>query len=120
MNASSPISYKADNNNSEKTRAQHCVSALFPNAGDIDRLAKARSHGCNVASSSNLDGLLEILNEFGVNGMEARRTIDQYRQALSLGNTSVELDAPIGRAGSPPAALVEGEGPFYVMEVQPS
>jgi hypothetical protein len=99
---------------------QHCISALFPNAGDIDRLAKARYHGCNVASSPHLDGLVKILNEFGANGTQALRTIEQYRRAVSLGDTSITLDAVVGQGGPPPAALIDGEGPFYVMEVQPS
>lgn len=106
--------------NSEKTRLQHCISALFPNAGNIDRLQKARQHGCNVASSSTLDGLIEILDKWGANGSQTRRTIDQYDKVMRGGNTSISLDAPAGRTGTPPVPLVDGEGPFYAMEVQPS
>lgn len=105
---------------SEKTRAQHCVSALFPNAGDIDRLKKARHHGCNVASAPTLDELVDILNNWGADGLQARRTVEQYDLAVRLGDTEISLDAPVGRGGSPPVPLVDGEGPFFVMEVQPS
>jgi len=36
------------------------------------------------------------------------------------GGNGLGLDAPVGRGGLPPASLVEGDGPFYAMEVQPS
>lgn len=93
---------------------------MFPNAGDIDRLQKAREHGCNVGSASTLSGLIDVLHAWGVNNVQARRTIEDYDQVVRLGNKSISLDAPIGRACSPPAPLVDGEGPFYAMEVQPS
>ncbi|KAJ5328879.1 hypothetical protein N7452_009269 [Penicillium brevicompactum] len=104
----------------EKTRVQHCITALFPNAGDIDRLQKAREHGCNVGSSPTLTGLGDILHEWGVDRTRARRTIEDYDQVVRLVNKSITLDAPIGRGGPPSLPLVDGEGPFYVMEVQPS
>jgi hypothetical protein len=105
---------------SEKTRLQHCVTALFPNAGDVDRLQKARDHGCNVGSTSSLSGLVNILHGWGVNDVQARRTIEEYDRVVRLGDKSISLHAPIGGAGSPPTPLVDGEGPFYAMEVQPS
>ncbi|KAH8650660.1 FAD binding domain protein [Tricladium varicosporioides] len=104
----------------EKTRIQHCVSALFPNAGDVDRLEKARSHGCRVASAKNLDSLVNILNEWGVDKAQVRRTITQYDRVVRIGEKTVLLDAAVGRIGVPPKPLVEGDGPFFVMEVQPS
>ncbi|KAE8380414.1 hypothetical protein BDV26DRAFT_302845 [Aspergillus bertholletiae] len=104
----------------DRTRRQHCVSAPFPNAGEIDRLEKAREHGCNVASAPSLDGLAEILNQWGVDGLQALRTIEQYDRVIRLGDKTSTLDAPVGKAGKPPVSLVEGEGPFFVMEVQPS
>ncbi|KAJ5213775.1 hypothetical protein N7449_000944 [Penicillium cf. viridicatum] len=104
----------------EKTRLEHCVTALFPNAGDIDRLQKAREHGCNVRSASTLDGLMDILHGWGVNYVQARRTIEEYDRVVRLGDKGISLDAPIGRACLTPTPLVDGEGPFYAMEVQPS
>ncbi|KIX04600.1 uncharacterized protein Z518_05470 [Rhinocladiella mackenziei CBS 650.93] len=104
----------------EKTRRKHCLSALFPNAGDVDRLQKADSHGCNVASAPTLEGLVKILQDWGVDGPQARRTIDQYHRAVALSDSEVRLDAPTGHGGSPPGPLVEGHGPFFAMEVQPS
>ncbi|GAB1201302.1 hypothetical protein APSETT444_010692 [Aspergillus pseudonomiae] len=98
----------------------HCVSAPFPNAGEIDRLEKAREHGCNVASTPSLEGLAEILNQWGVDGPQALRTIEQYDRIIRLGDKTSTLDAPVGKAGKPPVPLVEGEGPFFAMEVQPS
>ena len=105
---------------SEKTRLQHCVGALFPNARNVDRLQKARDYGCNVGQASTLDGLVKILRQWGVNGTQAAQTIDQYDRAIRLGQQAINLDAPIGRGGPAPTPLVEGEGPFYAMEVQPS
>ncbi|CAI7584654.1 unnamed protein product [Penicillium manginii] len=102
----------------EKTRLQHCVSALFPNAGDIDRLQKAREHGCNVGTASTLDDLVRILAGWGVDSVGAKRTITQYDKVVRCNDAEQGLDAPIGPV--PPMPLVEGEGPFYAIEVQPS
>ncbi|KAJ5987921.1 hypothetical protein N7481_003131 [Penicillium waksmanii] len=102
----------------EKIRLQHCVSALFPNAGDIDRLQKAREHGCNVGTASTLDGLAQILAGWGVDSVGAKRTITQYERVVRHKDAEQGLDAPVGPV--PPTPLVEGEGPFYAIEVQPS
>lgn len=96
------------------------MAALFPNAGDVDRLQKAKDHGCNVASASTLSELVDILRKWGVNDVQAKLTIDEYQRAVRLGDKSIALDAPTGRGSSPPVPLVDGEGPFYAMEVQPS
>ncbi|GKZ69878.1 hypothetical protein AnigIFM50267_005108 [Aspergillus niger] len=104
----------------EHTRTQHCISAPFPNAGEIDRLAKAQEHGCRVGSAPTINGLVNILIQWGVNGAQARKTIEQYDQAIRLGDSTVALDAPVGAGGNPPVPLVEGDGPFFCMEVQPS
>lgn len=105
---------------SDETRKKHCISAPFPNAGEIDRLEKAREHGCNVASTSSLDGLTEILKQWGVDGSRARMTIEQYDRIMRCGDKTPLLDSPVGKGGIPPAPLVEGKGPFFAMEVQPS
>ncbi|RVX75784.1 hypothetical protein B0A52_00140 [Exophiala mesophila] len=104
----------------DRTRRKHCVSALFPNAGDVDRLAKARSHGCNVASAPTLEGLVKILEGWGVNGQQARHTIEQYHRAVTSNDGKISLDVPVGRAGTPPDSLLDGEADFFAMEVQPS
>lgn len=107
-------------NGSEKTRLQHCLSALFPNAGDVDRLQKARDYGCNVGKAATVKELVEILGQWGVDRVQAACTIDHYDRVVRLGQTDIALDAPVGRGGLPPASLVDAEGPFYAMEVQPS
>jgi hypothetical protein len=107
-------------NISEKTRRRHCTGALFPNSGDVDRLQKARDYGCNVGKASTLGELLEILRTWGVDHVQAAVTIEKYDQVVRHGQRNLGLDAPVGRAGAPPSPLVDGEGPFYVMEVQPS
>lgn len=104
----------------DRTRRKHCVSALFPNAGDIDRLQKARSHGCNVTSAPSLEGLIKILRDWGVDGAQTRQTIEQYHRATSLGEPNAVLDAQVGRGGTPPDSLMDGEADFFAMEVQPS
>ncbi|BCS21844.1 FAD-dependent oxidoreductase [Aspergillus puulaauensis] len=104
----------------EKTRLQHCISALFPNAGDIDRLQKAREHGCNVGAASTLGELVEVLAGWGVDRVGAKRTIDNYDRVIRQKEPGLGLDAPVGRGGTPPTPLVEGEGPFHAIEVQPS
>jgi hypothetical protein len=83
-------------------------------------LQKARDYGCNVASAPTLKGLVDILNNWGADGLQARRTVKQYDLAIRLGDTDIPLDAAVGRGGPPPVPLVDGEGPFFVMEVQPS
>lgn len=105
---------------SERTRLQHCISAPFPNAGSIDRLSKARDYGCNVGTATTIGGLMEVLREWGVDPVQSAKTVRQYDQVRRLGKSELGLDAPVGRGGPPPVPLVEGEGPFYAMEVQPS
>lgn len=107
-------------NTSEKTRLDHCLGALFPNAGDIDRLQMARDHGCNVGEASTLQDLVALLGTWGVDAVQSARTIDNYDCVIRQKQTGLALDAPVGRAGPPPVPLVDGEGPFYAMEVQPS
>ncbi|OOQ82438.1 extracellular 3-ketosteroid 1-dehydrogenase [Penicillium brasilianum] len=104
----------------EKTRLRHCTGALFPNAGDVDRLQKAREYGCHVAKASTLRELLEVLRSWGVDHVQAGNTIERYHQVVGQGQKNIFLDAPAGGVGAPPRPLVDGEGPFYAMEVQPS
>ncbi|KAH6981514.1 FAD binding domain-containing protein [Ilyonectria destructans] len=104
----------------EETRLKYTTKALFPNSGDIDRVEKARQSGCNVAESRSLEGILQALGQWGVDVARARQTIEQYYRHVGLGDRSVIIDAPVGRGGEPPEPLVEGDGPFYAMEVQPS
>lgn len=96
------------------------MGALFPNAGDIDRLQKARDYGCNVGQASTLGELVEILHTWVVDHVQAANTIERYDQVVRRGQRNLTLDAPVGRTGAPPMPLIEGEGPFYAMEVQPS
>ena len=96
------------------------MAALFPNAGDVDRLQRARSYGCRVESAEALDKLFDILGEWGVDPVQARKTLQNYDQSVRLGRQDVILDASTGKGGSRPSPLVDGDGPFYAMEVQPS
>jgi hypothetical protein len=70
--------------------------------------------------ASSLSGLLKALGDWGVDADQARRTVADYRRYVTLKDTSVALDAPTGRGGVPAPPLVEGEGPYFAMEVQPS
>ena len=96
------------------------MAALFPNAGDVDRLQRARSYGCRIESAETLDNLFGILGEWGVDPNQARKTLQNYDHNVRLGQEDVILDAPTGKGGSRPSPLVDGDGPFYAMEVQPS
>ena len=96
------------------------MAALFPNAGDVDRLQLARSYGCRVASSETLEGLFEVLDGWDVDPIQTQKTVRDYDQKVRLGQEDIILDAPTGRGGSKPSPLVDGDGPFYAMEVQPS
>lgn len=96
------------------------MGALFPNAGDVDRLQKAHDYGCNVGKASTLGELLQILRAWGVDNIQAAKTIERYDQVVRRGQQDFALDASVGRTGAPPGPLVDGEGPFYAMEVQPS
>ena len=55
-----------------------------------------------------------------MNGPQARQTIEAYDRVVRLGDQKSALDAPVGKGGKAPAPLVDGKGPFFVMEVQPS
>ncbi|KAK5049915.1 hypothetical protein LTR84_004034 [Exophiala bonariae] len=104
----------------DKTRRDHCLTALFPNAGDIDRLELARSRGCNVASASTIEGLVSLLEGLGIDGAQTHRTIKQYHQAVVRGEADISLAPQVGRGGTAPASLIGGQAPFFAMEVQPS
>ena len=58
------------------------MGTLFPNAGNVDRLQKARDHGYNVGKASTLKELLKILHQWGVDDVQARCTIEQYDQVM--------------------------------------
>ena len=52
--------------------------------------------------------------------MHTRQTVEQYHRAISLREPNTALDAPVGRGGTPPDSLLDGEADFFAMEVQPS
>lgn len=70
--------------------------------------------------SETIDGLATILSSWGADGAQAKHTVDQYLRNIGKGDKLAILDAPVGKVGPPPAPLKGTEGPFYVMEVQPS
>ncbi|KAJ5203631.1 uncharacterized protein N7498_004510 [Penicillium cinerascens] len=99
-------------NVSEKTRLQHCLSALFPNAGDVDRLQNALYYGCNVGKAANLKELVEILGQWQLVQLIIMIVL------FDLGRRMV-LMHPSAVGGYHPLLWLT-EGPFYAMEVQPS
>lgn len=82
------------------------MGAVFPNAGDVDRLQKAREYGCNFGKASTLGELLEILPTWGVDNVQAANTIERYDQVVRQRQRNLTLDASIGRTGAPPMPLV--------------
>jgi hypothetical protein len=105
---------------SNAVREKYTLSSPFPNAGNLDRLAKAKEHGCRVAEAPTLAGIIEALRPWGVDVAQTKRTVHDYHKHAALGDESVALDFPTGRGGSPAPPLIEGDGPFFAMEVQPS
>jgi hypothetical protein len=93
---------------------------MFPNAGRVDRLEIARSFGARITTARTLTELVSNVSDWGVDGPELGRTLDAYRRRVDLLEQNVPLDAPIGKGGSIPVPLIEGEGPFWALEVQPS
>lgn len=94
---------------------------MFPNAGAIDRLAKAREYGCRVVTAPTIDELVKQVAAWGCNSSQLTSTIEKYRERVSNNDTRVILDAPVGQGpSSPPEPLCANQGPYYAMEVQPS
>ena len=105
---------------SNAVREKYTLSSPFPNAGNLDRLAKAKEHGCRVAEAPTVDGIIEALRPWGVDVVQTKRTVRDYHQHVALKDESIILDCPTGKGGAPAPPLVEGDGPFFAMEVQPS
>lgn len=55
-----------------------------------------------------------------MNGPQTRQTVEGYDRVVRLGDQKSVLDVPVGKGGQAPAPLVDGKGPFFAMEVQPS
>jgi hypothetical protein len=53
----------------------------------------------------------------GVDKIQAARMIVLNDRVVRRGQTDIGLDAPVGCGGPPRASLVDGEGPFFAMEV---
>ncbi|KAM5343662.1 hypothetical protein ACJ41O_012199 [Fusarium nematophilum] len=104
----------------DEVRRRWALGEVFPNAGKIDRLEKARAFGGRVTSAQTVDALLKKVAEWGVPLSSLRRTVNQYNRAAN-GDSEEVLDAPVGQNHEPHAPL-EGRanGPFWALEVQPS
>ncbi|KAJ3547354.1 hypothetical protein NM208_g1562 [Fusarium decemcellulare] len=103
-----------------EVRKKWALGEVFPNAGKIDRLQKAKSFGGRVTNAETVDELLKQVSEWGVPLKTLQHTIHQYNNAAK-GNADQILDAPVGRNHEPHAPL-EGsdKGPYWALEVQPS
>lgn len=112
----------------EEVHQKYAVGAPWPNAGSIDRIEKAKEVGGQVASAETVAELIDKLSEWGVPASSLRQTLDGFNEAASAHaeGKSVDfgsLDAPIGtnEYGVPPhQPFVDGSGPFWAIEVQPS
>ncbi|KPM41911.1 hypothetical protein AK830_g4651 [Neonectria ditissima] len=96
------------------------LGEVFPNAGKIDRLEKAKEFGGRVTSADTVEELLERIAQWGVPEVALKKTVSEYNQAVK--NTATQaIDAPVGRNHAPHPVL-EGAagGPFWALEVQPS
>ncbi|KAF5005067.1 hypothetical protein FDECE_8483 [Fusarium decemcellulare] len=104
----------------DEVRKKWALGEVFPNAGKIDRLQKAKSFGGRVTSAETIDELLKRVSEWGVPLKALQHTTHQYNNAVS-GNADQVLDAPVGRNHEPHAPLEGSDrGPYWALEVQPS
>lgn len=101
----------------DEVRKRWALGEVFPNAGKIDRLEKAKAFGGRVTSASSVDKLLERVAQWGVPEEALRKTVSEYNAAVKASNHTE--DATLGVNHAPHPAL-EGEGPFWALEVQPS
>ncbi|KAK7428074.1 hypothetical protein QQZ08_005506 [Neonectria magnoliae] len=104
----------------DDVRKRWALGEVFPNAGEIDRLEKAKEFGGRVTSADSMGKLLQRIAQWGVPEVALKRTVSEYNQAVK--NTATQIvDAPVGLNHAPHPAL-EGTagGPFWALEVQPS
>jgi succinate dehydrogenase/fumarate reductase flavoprotein subunit len=113
---------------SDEVRKLYATGEPWPNAGDVDRVAKAREYGGHVESAATVQELVSKMAQWGLPETTLRRTIDSFNVASRVHASGQpvdfgSLDAPIGtnEHGVPPhAPLVDAAGPYWVLEVQPS
>ncbi|KAH7010143.1 FAD binding domain-containing protein [Ilyonectria destructans] len=104
----------------DDVRKRWALGEVFPNAGKIDRLEKAKSFGGRVTSANSIETLLERVAQWGVPEVALRKTIAEYNQTVK-NETAQVIDAPIGLNHAPhPAFEGTSGGPFWALEVQPS
>jgi succinate dehydrogenase/fumarate reductase flavoprotein subunit len=103
----------------EAVRQRWAVGEVFPNAGKIDRLEKAKAFGGRVTSAQTIEELIKKVSEWGVPASALQSTLTGYNNALN--GKDIDLDAPVGSNHEPHPAF-EGSlgGPFWAVEVQPS
>ncbi|EEU34582.1 uncharacterized protein NECHADRAFT_88984 [Fusarium vanettenii 77-13-4] len=103
-----------------EVRMRWALGEVFPNAGRIDRLEKAKAFGGRVASSETVGELLKHMSDWGVPLQALQHTIRQYNRAVRGKNDEI-LDAPVG-SNHEPHVTFEGteKGPYWALEVQPS
>ncbi|RSL93653.1 hypothetical protein CEP52_013113 [Fusarium oligoseptatum] len=103
-----------------QVRKRWALGEVFPNAGKIDRLEKAKAFGGRVASAETVEELLKHVSKWGVPLQALQHTIRQYNHTVKGGSDEI-LDAPIGRNHEPHPPFERGErGPYWALEVQPS
>ncbi|KAH7131223.1 FAD binding domain-containing protein [Dactylonectria macrodidyma] len=105
----------------DDVRKRWALGEVFPNAGKIDRLEKAKAFGGRVTSAKTVEQLLERIAQWGVPEAALRKTVSQYNQAVKNETAAQILDAPVRHNHAPhPAFEGTSTGPFWALEVQPS
>ncbi|MGO1560468.1 Fumarate reductase flavoprotein subunit [Actinomycetales bacterium JB111] len=98
----------------EHVRSTEAVSEPFPGLGEVDRLELARQAGARVATADTLDELVELIGEWGIDPVAARRSLETYVDAVRDGRRSSE-GVPVGATARAPQ-----DPPFHAVMVQPS
>jgi succinate dehydrogenase/fumarate reductase flavoprotein subunit len=86
----------------------------FPGLGTIDRYAVAVEAGARHAEAQTLEGLLDAVAVWGIDGERLRRTVARYLQVAGAGG-GVADGVTVAATARPPQT-----GPFYALMVQPS
>jgi succinate dehydrogenase/fumarate reductase flavoprotein subunit len=98
----------------EGVRREHAVAAPYPHGQEIDRFEVARAAGAETAVAETVEGLVERVAAWGVNGPRLAATLADV-EAAATGAAPPEPDAPL-----PADPLPLREPPFHALKVQPS
>lgn len=102
----------------EATRQRYALGEVFPKSGRIDRLELAKSVGGRVAKADNVEQLINALDQWGVPPAALKQTLQTFNDYVT---GKVDHAYPsIGKNKESHGPIIDGKGPFWTLEVQPS